>query len=186
MPRSRIFSQPFAGSNTILIAMLSLKQPVLYFSVLLMTVFVFLTALGGGLFGQTGFWQTQWQHQAFANLCHQIPERSFWIGGQPMAVCSRCFGIYTGFLTGWLMLPLWTVVNFNITMSYKKIFFLLIGINIIDVLGNLLGIWQNTLASRFILGFPVGFATAELFSGSFFKKIKQKESYYGGITKSGT
>lgn len=166
---------------------MSLKQPILYFSVLMMVIFVFLTALGGGLFGQTEFWQIQWQHQAFANLCHQMPARSFWIAGQPMAVCSRCFGIYSGFLIGWLILPLWSWAKVNNTLCYKKIFVLVIGINIIDVLGNLLGFWQNTLISRYIVGWPVGLAGAVFFSGSFFKReTKQKELYYGRVTKSGT
>ncbi len=36
----------------------------------------------------------------FAPICHQSPIRSFHIGGHPMAVCARCFGIYGGFLLG--------------------------------------------------------------------------------------
>lgn len=165
---------------------MSLKQPLLYFCVLVMIVFVFLMALGGGLFRQPDFWQSQWQHQAFANLCHQIPARSFWIAGQPMAVCSRCLGIYSGFLIGWFLLPLWSRVNMNKTLAYKKIFVLVIGINIIDILGNLMGFWQNTLISRFLVGWPAGLASALFFSGSFFKReTKQKELYYGRVTKSG-
>lgn len=145
------------------------------------------TALGGGFWGQETFWQIQWQHQTFSSLCHQIPKRSFWMGGQPMAVCSRCFGIYTGFLAGWLSLPLLGVLNIRMPTGYKLFFLIILGINIIDVLGNLLGFWQNTLVSRFILGWPVGLAAAVLFAGSFFKrKTKPKETYYGAITKSGS
>jgi uncharacterized membrane protein len=33
---------------------------------------------------------------AFSQLCHQIPERSLMLNGSPMAVCSRCAGIYYG------------------------------------------------------------------------------------------
>lgn len=29
-------------------------------------------------------------------LCHQIPERSFSINGQPIALCARCTGMYVG------------------------------------------------------------------------------------------
>ena len=35
-------------------------------------------------------------------LCHQMPERSFAIGGSPLAVCARCAGLYAGFLAGCL------------------------------------------------------------------------------------
>lgn len=27
-------------------------------------------------------------------ICHQRPERSFWIAGHPMPVCARCAGLY--------------------------------------------------------------------------------------------
>lgn len=37
---------------------------------------------------------------AFASLCHQMPERTLTILGTPMAVCSRCAGIYAGVALG--------------------------------------------------------------------------------------
>ena len=40
----------------------------------------------------------------FSLICHQDPARSFLIAGQPMALCSRCSGIYAGFLAGCLAL----------------------------------------------------------------------------------
>lgn len=30
------------------------------------------------------------------SICHQIPERTFFVFGQPMPLCSRCTGIYLG------------------------------------------------------------------------------------------
>lgn len=44
--------------------------------------------------------------QAFAPVCHQMPGRSFAIGGVPLAVGHRCFGIYAGVLAGTLAWPL--------------------------------------------------------------------------------
>lgn len=41
----------------------------------------------------------------FSPVCHQIPERSWIIMGYPMAVCSRCAGIYYGGLIGILCFP---------------------------------------------------------------------------------
>ena len=31
-------------------------------------------------------------------LCHQLPERTFFVWGYKMALCSRCFSIYVSFL----------------------------------------------------------------------------------------
>jgi uncharacterized membrane protein len=36
----------------------------------------------------------------YGAVCHQRPERSFWIGEASLAVCQRCSGIYAGLLLG--------------------------------------------------------------------------------------
>lgn len=36
----------------------------------------------------------------FHSLCHQIPDRVLPILGAPMLVCSRCAGVYAGFMLG--------------------------------------------------------------------------------------
>ena len=41
----------------------------------------------------------------FDPVCHQHADRSFHCLGEPLAVCHRCFGLYTGFLAGLLVLP---------------------------------------------------------------------------------
>jgi uncharacterized membrane protein len=37
-------------------------------------------------------------YASFRAFCHQQPERSFLLGGFPLAVCARCAGIYVGLL----------------------------------------------------------------------------------------
>ncbi|HEY2934518.1 MAG TPA: DUF2085 domain-containing protein [Acidobacteriota bacterium] len=44
-----------------------------------------------------------WFRVLFAPICHQIPERSLWVNGRPLAVCVRCSGFYLGALTGLLV-----------------------------------------------------------------------------------
>lgn len=36
----------------------------------------------------------------FHTVCHQSPSRSLSLSGTPLALCSRCFGIYTGIWMG--------------------------------------------------------------------------------------
>ena len=36
----------------------------------------------------------------FKQICHQLPDRSWWLAGSPLPVCSRCTSIYLGFLVG--------------------------------------------------------------------------------------
>jgi uncharacterized membrane protein len=35
-----------------------------------------------------------------AYICHQRPERSFWLDGLQLPVCARCLGIYAGAVLG--------------------------------------------------------------------------------------
>ncbi len=41
----------------------------------------------------------------FSPICHQLAERSFYIQGHSLAVCTRCAGIYFGFLLGIIIYP---------------------------------------------------------------------------------
>ena len=36
----------------------------------------------------------------FSKVCHQMPDRSFFIAGFPLAICHRCSGMYLGFILG--------------------------------------------------------------------------------------
>lgn len=45
-------------------------------------------------------------HLSFSFVCHQKEERCFFINDVPLPVCSRCTGIYTGFLAGVFFFPI--------------------------------------------------------------------------------
>ena len=142
----------------------------LYGVTLLGAVWVVFTAIGGGLTGGEGHWYSHWQHEAFRVLCHQDPARSFWVNGVPMAVCSRCFGIYSGFALFWLGVPLAGKLGSRDLFQGKWVLITAFGLNLVDVIANMLGFWQNSLVSRFLLGSTVGLA-AVLFLSSEFKSI---------------
>ena len=42
----------------------------------------------------------------FSRICHQLPERSFYIFGEKFAVCERCTSIYFSFFVGTVLYPL--------------------------------------------------------------------------------
>ena len=93
----------------------------------------------------------------YSYICHQKPERSFYILGYQFAVCSRCFGVYFGLLTGIATYPLWRKIDDVEPLPRIWLFLSLIPIGIDWTLG-VLGIWENTYASRFITGLILGFA----------------------------
>lgn len=95
----------------------------------------------------------------FSLICHQIPERSFHILGEPFGVCSRCFGVYFGLLAGFAVYPLWRSIDE--IEPLMRIWLLLAMIPVaIDWSLTVFGIWENTQLSRLITGLILGFACA--------------------------
>lgn len=93
----------------------------------------------------------------FSFLCHQFPERSFHIDGEPFAVCSRCFGVYAGLLAGFVSYPLWRSVDNVEPLPRVWLFLSIIPISV-DWALTFFGIWENTHLSRFVTGGILGFA----------------------------
>src|SRR5687768_419857 len=53
--------------------------------------------------GFTGF--SSPLYKFFSFICHHLSDRTFHLGEHPLAVCSRCFGVYFGLLVGLLIFP---------------------------------------------------------------------------------
>ena len=97
-------------------------------------------------------------YQTFGHVCHQLPERSFFIAGHPFAVCARCTGIYAGFLAATWSYPLVRSLR-DITTPERKWLFIAATPLAIDFGLELFGIWHNTHTSRLITGAILGAAS---------------------------
>ncbi len=98
-------------------------------------------------------------YRGFSAVCHQIVERSFHFHGFPLGVCSRCTGVYAGFVIGLAFYPFlrdlreerfparWILVVSAIPVA-------------IDFAGGLLGLFTNTFLSRALTGMSFGAVTA--------------------------
>jgi uncharacterized membrane protein len=95
----------------------------------------------------------------FGYICHQIPERSLYFDGHPLAVCSRCFGVYFGLFAGLLAYPLWRKIEEVEPLARFWLFLSLVPIGI-DWSLTMFGIWENTHLSRFITGLILGVVCA--------------------------
>jgi uncharacterized membrane protein len=150
--------------------MVLIKNSRLYIGVLISLAAMLFLSLGGGPWGAERS-IGHWTGALFQNVCHQNPERSFLFSGVPMAVNSRCFGVFSGLLAGWFLIPVLT------RLTPKKnwaLWLLLLAVmaQIIDFSGNLIHLWQNTNMSRAILGFFLGMA-ASVAVFELFKPINQ-------------
>jgi uncharacterized membrane protein len=94
-------------------------------------------------------------YSVFSPVCHQISERCFYIIGYPLAVCSRCLGIYMGCLFGMILYP--KVHGFSSTHIPKiRIFIFFTGPLALDTLGNFFSLWNTPSWIRFFIGFIWG------------------------------
>ncbi len=95
-----------------------------------------------------------WQgfvYAVFSPLCHQIGSKSFFVFGQPLAVCSRCLGIYIGFLAGTGLYPF--IRGFSrIELPRIDVFICLSFPIVIDTAGNFAGLWNTPNLARFATG----------------------------------
>ena len=97
-------------------------------------------------------------YHSFKTLCHQLPERSFFIAGHQFAVCARCTGLYGGFALVLLLYPLIRSLH-SVEVPQIKWLFLAAAPLAIDFSLTLFGIWENTHTSRLLTGMLLGGVT---------------------------
>jgi uncharacterized membrane protein len=94
-------------------------------------------------------------YRAFGIFCHQRPERSFFIDGHKLAVCSRCTGLYAGFAFTLLLYPLVRSLRTATTPPRSVLFLAAVPMGI-DFSLTFFGIWENTHTSRLLTGLLLG------------------------------
>jgi uncharacterized membrane protein len=94
-------------------------------------------------------------YQGLKTVCHQMPERAFWVAGHPLAVCARCFGIYAGFAAMVSLYPLSRRLQRAGTPRRVWLALALAPLALDFTLG-VTGLWANTHSSRFLTGAWLG------------------------------
>jgi uncharacterized membrane protein len=94
-------------------------------------------------------------YRGFGILCHQRPDRSYFIEGHKLGVCARCTGLYAGFAVTLLLYPLIRSLRNNV--NPPRIYLILAAIPLaIDFSLTFFGIWENTHTSRLLTGALLG------------------------------
>lgn len=96
---------------------------------------------------------SDFSYDCFASLCHQLPERSIQLWGNPLAVCARCSGLYFGFWLGLLIVPSLKTLSRQI-LAHPRLLILFALPMVADLL------LTNTVASRLISGATASFPVA--------------------------
>lgn len=99
-------------------------------------------------------------YQGLKVVCHQMPERAYWLAGHPLAVCARCFGIYAGFTVAVLLYPLaargWRRATAFTATPRREWLILALAPTTIDFALGITGVWANTHSSRALTGAWLG------------------------------
>ena len=98
----------------------------------------------------------------FHLFCHQLPERSFAVGGVPVALCHRCLGIVAGFVAGAALVPLLGPWRARVERAERAALALALALAAADWLLGVAGLWANTPATRVGTGLLVGAAVGYL------------------------
>jgi len=94
-------------------------------------------------------------YRGFGIFCHQRPDRSYFIEGHKLAVCSRCTGLYAGFAFTLLIYPLVRSLRSSATPPRRVLFLAAVPL-LIDFGLTFFGVWENTHTSRLLTGALLG------------------------------
>jgi uncharacterized membrane protein len=94
--------------------------------------------------------------RGFHLVCHQLPDRSFAVGGVPFALCHRCLGVLAGLVVGAGLAASVGRWRAALVPLERPLFLLALALASADWLLGVSGLWANSPLSRFSTGFLVG------------------------------
>lgn len=95
---------------------------------------------------------------AFSHVCHQMPDRSLWLGGGPVALCHRCLGVLAGLAVGTVAAPFVPRLRALGGARAGRWLAAAAAPMAVDWLVGAAGVWANTPASRLATGALFGVA----------------------------
>lgn len=91
-------------------------------------------------------------------ICHQRPERSFFIGGRQLLVCARCTGLYLGAA---LAIPLGLTASIAVSSRRNRRILLAAALpTLVTWTLEFAGLVPFSNTTRFVCALPLGFAAA--------------------------
>lgn len=94
-------------------------------------------------------------------ICHQRPDRSFFVEGHQLPVCARCTGLYLSGLVGlggWIALKIarrWRPMVWNPRITARLIVVAAIP-TALSLAGGAIGAWDGSNLTRALLAIPLG------------------------------
>lgn len=123
-----------------------------------------LLAVGVGLWVAALFLAPSAVFPAGSFICHQRPERSFFVHGRQMPVCARCTGLYVGAA---LAAPLAILAASSLAAARARRLLILAALpTLASWSAEFTGLAHPSNLLRAVLALPLGFAAAWLVMGT--------------------
>ncbi|HEX7283845.1 MAG TPA: DUF2085 domain-containing protein [Vicinamibacterales bacterium] len=119
----------------------------------------------------------EFAYAAGAVVCHQIPERSFFVDGWQLPVCARCTGLYLGALAGLVAWCAWKLARGwkPIGVSHRVAIRIVVAGAIptaLSVTSGALSIWDGSNMTRAVLALPLGLSAGAVVASVFTKDLR--------------
>ena len=94
-------------------------------------------------------------------ICHQLPERSFFLDGRQLPVCARCTGLYLSGVAGFLGWFTWKAARgwrqFAVAPRAALAIVILAGVpTALSYATGVIGVWDGSNLTRALLAVPLG------------------------------
>ncbi len=123
-------------------------------------------------------------YSLFSEVCHQFPDRSFHIAGEPLGVCVRCSALYFGVLVSLLAATFFARLQFT---KYPPAWILLATAApmVLDAFLNLAGLHESTVWTRSLTGAAMGLVVPFFLMPPLIEAVHQLAGKFGGLTYAG-
>jgi len=94
-------------------------------------------------------------------ICHQRPERSFFLEGQQFPVCARCTGLYVSGVVGlmswfgWKLARRWRRIEIDPRVALRVLILAAVP-TVVSVATGTMGWWDGSNVTRALLAIPLG------------------------------
>jgi uncharacterized membrane protein len=112
-----------------------------------------------------------------AVVCHQLPDRSFFVSGTQWPVCARCTGLYLGGVAGmlgwlgWKIARGWRLVRVPPREALRLV--VIAGApTAITFATGIAGVWDGSNLSRALLAAPLGLTAGAVVASVFTKDLR--------------
>ncbi len=101
----------------------------------------------------------EYVYRFFQPICHQRPERSFFVLGEQLGVCVRCSSMYFGFLVGVLLYPHTHGLG-TVRIPARSVLALALLPIVFEVAAEWVGLYASTVLTRTITGGVFGYVVS--------------------------